>query len=225
MWRHRPERKMPSLHALGMLEPGELNDPCTFRYEMRTNWGLFTFSLSFDILIDLDDGSYYGTIGAAIWNAAIATAICRTVNLDLVWLYRWRGTGAPFPYVPAGINRGRRGGTPANQARSVHIMMHTGHSDELAARRLVLPNTPLSWQTDTLLNDRGWDAVMECAFGLKMGLAGTELGSDLQHLIAYPGIVPVSIDNLSGTGLRRVSHLKVLQYTDKAPNWDGGILG
>jgi hypothetical protein len=216
---------MPSAHAIGMLEPSELNDPVTFRYEMRTGWGLFTFSLSFDIRIDLDDGAYYGTIGAAIWNAAIATAICRTVNLDLVWLYRWRGTGAPFPYVPAGINRGHRGGTPANKARSAHVIMHTGHSDDLAARRLVLPQTPLSWQTDGMLNDGGWDALMEFAFGFKMGTAAFDIGGDLQHLIAYPGIVPVSIDNLSGTLLRPVTHLKVLQYTDKAPDWDGGVLG
>jgi hypothetical protein len=90
---------MPSAHTLGMLEPSELNDPCTFRYEMRTNWGLFTFSLSVDILIALDDSSYYGTIMSAIWNSAIATAICRTVSLDLMWLYRWRGAGSPFPYV------------------------------------------------------------------------------------------------------------------------------
>lgn len=216
---------MPSTHHLGMLDPGELNDPCTFRYEMRTPWGLFTHSLSVDILIDLDDSAYYGIIGAAIWNGAIATAISANVNLDLVWLYRWRGTGAPFPYVPAGINRGRRFGTPANKARSVHVLQHTGHSDDIAARAFVLPQTPLAWQTDGMLNDGGWDAVMEFAFGLKMGLAGNDIGGDLQHLLAYPGIVPVSIDNLSGTGLRRVTHLKVLQYVDKAPDWDGGVLG
>jgi len=208
-----------------MFEPSELNDPVTYRYEMRTNWGLMTFSLSFDILIDLDDSSYYGIIGGAIWNGAIATAICTTVNLDLIWLYRWRGSGSPFPIVPAGFNRGRLTGTPANQAKSVHVMMHTGHSDDLGARRLVLPNTPLRFQTDGLLNDRGWDAIMEFAFGFKMGTGGNEIGGDLQHLIAYPGIVDVTPTNLAGVGLRRVTHLKVLQYTDKAPDWDGGVLG
>ncbi|MDA7430984.1 hypothetical protein PGB28_21260, partial [Primorskyibacter aestuariivivens] len=125
---------MLSAHALGFMEPSEFNDPVTFRYEMRTGWGLFTFSLSFDILIDLTDSAYYGTIASSIWNAAIATAICRTVSLDLVWLYRWRGTGAPFPYVPAGLNIGRRGGTPANKAHSAHVMMHTGNSDDFGAR-------------------------------------------------------------------------------------------
>src|SRR4029453_1869453 len=225
MWRHRPERTMPSAHALGMLEPEELNDPVPFRYEMRTPWGLFASHLSVDILIDLDDGSYYGTIASAIWNGAIATAICRTVNLDLVWLYKWKQTGAPFPFVPIGINRGRLGGTPANKAHSAHVMMHTGHSDDYAARALVLPQTPLSWQTDSMLNDRGWDALMEFAFGLRMGLAGSELGGDLQHLIAYPNIVEPTVDNLSGTYLRRVTYLKVLQYVDKAPDWDGGPLG
>jgi hypothetical protein len=76
-----------------------------------------------------------------------------------------------------------------------------------------------------MLNDAGWDALMECAFGLKMGLAGNDIGGDMQHLIAYPAILPPSVDNLSGTCLRRVTHLKVLQYTDKAPDWDGGVLG
>jgi len=216
---------MLSAHALGFLEPGELNDPVRFRYEVRTNWGRMVQNVDVDIMIDLDDSDYYGIIGGAIWNGAIATAICATVNLELVWLYRWRAAGAPFPTVPAGINRGRRFATPTGQAHSAIVMMCTGHPDDYGARRLDLPNTPASWQAGGLLTDRGWDGLMQFAHGFKMGLAGSEIGGDLQHLIAYPGIVDPTPDNLSGTWLRKVTHLKVLQYTDKAPDWDGGVLG
>lgn len=216
---------MPSAHAQGFLEPSELNDPVTFRYELRTNWGRMVQNLSVDILIDLDDGSYYRTIAQSIWTSAIATAICSSCRLELMWLYRWSGAGSPFPMVPDGFPTGRLVGTPANQARTAIIMQHTGHSDDYAARRLDMPNTPLRWQTDTMLNDRGWDGMMSCAHGLRMGMAGSDIGGDLQHLIAYPNIVDPTVDNLSGTWLRRVTHLKVLQYTDKAPEWDGGVLG
>lgn len=103
--------------------------------------------------------------------------------------------------------------------------MCTGHPDNYGARRLDLPNTPRSWQSGGMLTNSGWDGLMQFAHGFKMGMAGTEIGGDLQHLIAYPGIVEPTIDNLSGTWLRKVTHLKVLQYTDKAPEWDGGVLG
>jgi hypothetical protein len=74
-----------------------------------------------------------------------------------------------------------------------------------------------------MLTSRGWDSLMVWAQGVKMGLAGDELGGDLQHLISYRGLIDPSPSNLSGVLFRRVTHLKVLQYTDKAPDWQGGI--
>jgi hypothetical protein len=51
-----------------------------------------------------------------------------------------------------------------------------------------------------------------------MGLAADEIGGDLQHIIAYPGIVQPTIENLGGVLFRKVTHLKVMQYPDKAPD-------
>lgn len=214
---------MPSLQPMSMMGLDELHDPVSFRYEMRTSFGLMNQDLSVDVKIDINDPSYYGKIGESLWNAAIATAISRDVSLDLLWWVRWRSGPLAWPHAPSFFSRGRQGGTPAGKAHSAIVMMHTGHGDEAAVRRITLPSTPLSWQADGMLTDRGWDSLMAWAQGVKMGLAGDELGGDLQHIIAYPHIIPATIENLSGTLFRRVTHLKVLQYTDKAPDFNGGL--
>lgn len=214
---------MPSPHDLGMMEVADLNDPVSFRYEMLTSFGLVAAELSVDVKININDNSYYPKIGLSLWSASIATAISRDVRLDLMWWVRWRSGSLALPVAPPMLSRGRQTGTPAGKAHTATVMMHTGHSDNLAARRLYLPSTPLTWQSGGMLTDRGWDSLMTWAQGVKMGLAGDELGGDLQHLIAYPHVADVTIENLTGVGFRRVTHLKVLQYTDKCPDFDGGL--
>lgn len=214
---------MPSVEQLGMLEAGDFNDPVSYRFEMRAPFGLIAAELTVDIKILINDASYYGTIGESLWSASIATAISTAVSLDLVWFVRWRASPLALPHVPSFARRGRQSGSPIGKAHCPLVVMHTGHSDNYAARRITLPSTPAVWQADGMLTSRGWDSLMAWAQGLRMGLAADDLGGDLQHLIAYPGVVEPTIDNLNGVGFRRVTHLKVLQFTDKAPNFDGGI--
>jgi hypothetical protein len=206
-----------------MKQISDFNDPCSFRYEMRTSFGLVAQDLSVDIKIFITDPSYYSAICLQLWRSTIATAISRDVRLDMAWLVRWNQSPLAFPVAPMLLDRGRQSGTPAGKAHTATVIMHTGHSDNLAARRLYLPSTPLRWQTDTMLNGAGWDSLLTWAQGVRMGLAADDLGGDLQHLIAYPRIIEPTLENLAGVGFRTVSHLKVLQYTDKCPDFDGGL--
>lgn len=223
MWRCRSERTMPTPSALAMIDPADLFDPVSYRYEMLTPWGRFALDLSVDIKILLTESSYVAAIGRQLWYSTIATAISAAVQLDLMWYVRWHAGPLAFPSSSLIPLRGRQSGTPAGRDHCPHIIMHTGHSDNLAARRLVLPSTPAAWQTDTMLNSRGWDSLLTWAQGISMGLAGDTLGGDLQHLIAYPRIIDPSPSNLAGVLFRRVTHLKVLQFTDKAAAFQGGI--
>lgn len=214
---------MPGPNPFGMSTVDELHDPVSYRYEMITSWGMAAVELSVDIKIDITDSSYYGKIGEALWNATIATAITRNVRLDLVWYVRWRSGPLALPHAPGLLARGRIFATAASKAHSAIVLQHTGDTDAYAVRAIHLPETPINWQTDRMLNDRGWDSLMTWAQGVKMGLAGDELGGDLQHLLRYSRIVPPSIDNLGGVLFRRVTHLKVMQFTDKAPDFTGSL--
>jgi len=208
---------------MSMLEIGDLNEPVSYRYEMQTPWGLVAQDISVDIRILIQHPGSIPAIGRQIWLGGIATAISRDVSLSALWYVRWRAAPLSFPGMTTLFDRGRQGGTPAGKAHTAIVMMHTGHADNKAARGLYLPSTPLSWQSGGMLTSRGWDALLSWAQGFKMGLAGSELGGDIQHVIAYPGIVPATVDNLGGVLFRRVTHLKVLQYTDKAPDFQGGL--
>jgi len=214
---------MPSVTRLGMLEAGDFNEPVTYRYEVVTPFGRMAQELSVDIRILINKAEYVPAIGSALWAALIAPAISRDVRLDLLWYVRWRQGGLALPFVPAQSHRGNQSGTSAGRAHTAIAIFHTGHSDNLAARRFYLHATPVRWQTDTMLNDRGWDGMLPWAQAVSMSLAGDALGGDFQQIVAYPWIVEPYIGNLFGVGFRKVTHIKVLQYTDKCPDFDGGV--
>jgi hypothetical protein len=194
------------------------NDPVSFHYEMRTPFGYMAQDLSVDIKILLSEDSYVPAIGEQLWRAVIATAINHEVHLDLMWYVRWLRGPLALPWPPLGSTNGRQFGAWTPKDETPIVLMHTGHADDYAARRLFAPAAPRTWVEDTILSKRGWDSMMMWAHGIKMGLAADEIGGDLQHIIAYPGIVPASIENPAGVLFRRVTHLKVVQYTDKAPD-------
>lgn len=208
---------------LQMIGIDELNDPVSFRYEVRTPFGLVLQYMTVDIKILISDGGHYPAIGEALWNASIATAITRSARLDTFWWVRWKAAPLALPAAPGLLSRGRQDGTSASKGHTVQVMLHTGHSDDLAPQLLQLPSTPIAWQTDTMLNERGWSNLMTWAQGVKMGLAADDLGGDLQQLIAYPRIIEPTTENLSGTLFRKVTHIKVLQFTDTCPDFAGGL--
>lgn len=223
MWRHQPERTMPSAATLKMKEPGDYHDPVSFRYEMRTNWGLVAQELTVDVKIDVAKDEYIPAIGLSLWNATIATAISNSVYLDLMWYVRWRRSPLALPWPPSLLARGRQSGLPAGKAHTAVVLQHTGHPDNYAARGIYLPNTPLSWQSEGMLTERGWDSLLTWAQGLKMGLPDGDGDADLRHLVMYNGAVTPSLENLGGVGFREVTHLKVMQFTDKAPDFTYGL--
>lgn len=214
---------MPSAHPYLMLGAEDFFDPVSFHYEMRTPWGLLAQDLSVDIRILLTKDEYVPAIGLQLWQSTIATAITSSCSLDMMYYVRWHTSPLALPWPPGFSQHGYQTGLPAGKLHCPIVLMHTGHTDNYAAREIVLPSTPLRWQAGGLLSEDGWDSLMQWAFGVRMGLAGEDIGGDLQHIIAYPHIVEPSIDNLAGVLFRKVTHLKVLQYTDKAPDLPSGL--
>lgn len=226
MWRDRPERTMLSTPAPDMMEPADLVEPVTFHYEMRTPWGWTAQDFTVDIKVLLSDPAYIGPIGWHLWRSTIATAISTHVRLDLLWYVRWRVAPLATPYVGSQSAEGRQYHDASPRDRSGTVVMHTGHTDSYAARRLFLPAIPTVWHSDGMLNDRGWDSMMTWAQGVKMGLAWETsggLGGDMQHLLAYPYIIPPTIGNFGGVLFRPVKWLKVCQYLGKAPELPSGL--
>jgi hypothetical protein len=201
----------------------EFNDPVSYKFDMRTPIGLISQELSVDIRYNVQNDVTIPRLGVELWRGVIATAINRDCSLDLVWYVRWRSAPLALPHAPPLFTHGDQVGATAPRHRTVVTVMHTGHSDNYASRRLYLPSTPANWQSAGLLNARGWDSLMVWAHGVKMGLAGLEIGGDLGHIIAYPFIIDPEPGNLGGVLFRKVTHLKVMQFTDKAPEWTGNI--
>jgi hypothetical protein len=214
---------MPGDRPAQLLAIEDCNDPVSYRYEIRTPFGYVAQVMSVDIRIFISDPTTYAKIGWSLFANTIATAISRYCYLDMMWQVRWKTSVLGYPAPPITTIRGRQWGTPAGRAHCPIVQQDTGHGDGYSLRAITLPGTPVGWQRNGMLTEGGWDSLMAWAHGLRMGLAGAEIGGDLQHLIAYPYLFPPTPGNLSGTFLRRVTHLRVLQYTDKAPDFTSGL--
>lgn len=214
---------MPGPYPLMMEGIDSFNEPVSYRYEVQTPFGLLIQYLSVDIKILIQHPESIPAIGISLWSSIIATAISRSCSLSLMWYVRWRAGPLALPAGMLFTPEGHQGGTPANKNHTAIVLLHTGHADGYAARRLYLPSTPLSWQADGMLTARGWDALMPIMQGASMGLSADVMGGDLQLLNAYPRVIPPTLENLAGVLFRRVTHLKVMQYTDKAPDYNSDV--
>lgn len=213
---------MPTLSSLSMLGLDELTWPVSYRFvEIGSHgWTQTELSLNIPVL----NGNHDKTIaaGPTLWQAIVAPAT--TSSTQLIYFECLIHHEAPLPVLSgASLAFGLQPGTPAARDHSGVLLLHSGHPDELAVRRIFAYGMPAAWTDGETLNDAGWDHLMAWAHGVYMGAAADFIGGTMQLLHMYPRVLPVVPENLNGVAFRRVSDLRVCNYVDKAPDLFLGI--
>jgi hypothetical protein len=207
---------MPTLSQLSMLAAADITWPISYRFVAAGGTNFTSWEISVDApgLNGMHDESV--ALGPEIFSNTIATAICSSI--DLVYFDYVIHRLSPIPSIGSGgSKRGRIFGTPAPRIKSACIGFNTGHSDSFGRRQHYLYGMPFNWQDGAMLTERGWDGAMGYAHLLAMGMQKHFIDGNLQHLIAYWGVIPAEVGNFWGVGFRRVTSYNVFQYVDKAP--------
>lgn len=201
------------------LQVQELHDfewPITFRWHMQTPFGRTQQDFTVDAPGLRDDIEGSMALGHVLWQRSIAPAMVTDVELTHHDTVMWRFVAAGLPQLNT-ANRGMLAGTAAPRDDSACIVMHTGHMDHRAVRRLIIPGIPSAWASDGLIGVGARHALESLGQGLIMGLARHLTGSPMLWLLAYPQLLEPQSDNPSGVGFRKVEYLRIAWHTDKAP--------
>lgn len=208
---------MSDLQQLGLLALSSFQWPITYRYTYATPWGLTRQEITLDVPPlngYLQESADFGVVW---WRSSIATAISEQVALISCQAQIWFGATFPWPAF-AGLVSGRYPGAAAGRNECACIMMHSGHRDDLAMRRLLLPGTPRAWVEDRMINPTGLRQLetmsaflVMSSFGFVEDLPGP-IGWAVRHTNVRRG--PLHVDQ----GFRKVKYLRVNQYTSRAPD-------
>lgn len=207
---------MSALSGLRMLGASDLSWPITYRFVAQGGRGFTSWEMSVDAadLAGKHDESV--ALGRLLFSATIATAICSSVAL-VYYDYIIHKEAPLGSIAPGGGAHGRLFSTPAPRNKSAVVGFVTEHDDRFGRARHYLYGMPFNWQDGDFLTDRGWDGAIAYAHTLALGMSAVFSGGQLQHLIAYWGVIPATLDNLLGVGFRRVASYNVFQHVDKAP--------
>lgn len=208
-------RRTPQSEA--MLSLYNLTWAVTTTYHMSAPWGLTQVSLT------VDAPELYGKVpesvqlGLELWNRSIATAMCRSVYLEFQDTICWHQIpiGMPIPRLQV---RGQLFGASTGRDDSACIVMHTGHADSYARRRMILPGIPKSWVVDGLLTENGMGKLEDLGHMMMMGMAAHITGGPMAWLIAYPDALDPEPGNFTGVGFRSVEYLRICHHTERAPD-------
>lgn len=203
--------------TLGMVALADVAWPISWRFDLRAPWGFTQQFLTVDCPELWDDVDSSVRLGRSLWRRALATASVRDLELLSYDTVTW-GVGTPPQPTIVTDSHGLQLGVGTGRADSVQLVLHTGHMDRWARRRVPLPAVPSSWVRDGSLTSGGWGITRTLAQALMLGGMGAFVGSPFQLMHAYTGVVPAATDNPQGVAFRRVTHVRVVQFTDKAPD-------
>jgi hypothetical protein len=191
--------------------------PCTFRYHTETSWGRSQLEITVDAPALAGDIEHSMNLGHVLWSRAIAPAIVHGVSL-LAWdTVMWQFQPSALPMVD-GLSTGLLAGSPAAREDSAVAVLHSGHSDDLGRRRMILPGVPSTWVSGGLLTLGARDALEAWGEMMLMGLCRSLTGAPLQWLLTYPGLLPASSENVGGVAFRKVEYVRGCHHTRRAPD-------
>lgn len=194
--------------------------PITWRWHMRGPFGDTRQELTLDVPALYSSLEPSMKLGAGVWARAIAPAITHDVELIGWDTVMWRLAPAGLPMTTFGMYGGAPGPTAARDDSGC-VILHTGHDDSLARRRMFYPGIPAGWVHDGLLTGSGMQNLQTVTRGAYIGMSGQWNGGPYRWLIAYPGLLTPTIDNGDGVAFRTVEYLRVCQHTEKAPLLSG----
>lgn len=210
-----------TLSDLGMVGPEAFTWPVSYRFDMSTPFGQTQLELCVDVPGLYDKRKATRLLGPWLWTMVIAPAITRGVVLDTIWSIVWGHAFIPELDAAPIEMRGQHFGSGTPRDDSAQWVLVTGE-DPRWNRRVFLPSVPRSWASGGLLTTSGWENLLEYARAAFMGLQWLAPDPVAQWMVAYPGVVPVSLTNINGVGFRPVKEVRVCWHTDKAPTPPGG---
>lgn len=199
-----------------MQGPNDYAWPVSYRFHIDGPWGRSQYDLTVDVPALAGLPVETGKFGRLLWLSTVAHATSILVNCWKYEAWAWKSAaGFCPPDSPPGV--GFRLGAAAGRLDAGCVMMHTGHLDHYALRRLAIGGIPAAWVNEGLLTRAGMGALESLAQTWLIGLRGVDTGGPAQWLLAYPHVVQPGLGNFFGVGLRRVDFLRVTHHTTRAP--------
>lgn len=206
---------------LGMIPLGILSQPITIRYLVDTNFGFTTQDLTLDVP-DLNPTlEVLSRFCPSIWERTYGAALSSSAKCSIATVVFWKTSASIVMTVPFLTRSGGVRLTPASQKNSGVAVLHTGHSDRFARRRVYLPAIPAAWSNDGMLNETGKTRLMNQWFTIYMAFKGSALANPYRWLIAYPRVVESGSGNFFGVAFREPFSIRVCSHTAKPPEGSG----
>lgn len=215
-----PNRKPTIAAERGMVALEDLINPISYGYIVQAPWGTTRQILTVEVPGLVGQDAAIKRLGWLLWGITTAPAVVGSVRLTHLSVTTWKALGVAVP-EPVPEIRGNKIGTASARADSPQLVMMTGHLDDDGKRRWFLPGAPQHWHDGELLNTTGFEELIPHARGIMLGLASPGLGSGIELLIAYPGLLEPNLENMTGTAFRRVTHMRVVHHLDKSPEVSG----
>ena len=202
---------------LGMIPLGFTNRPYTFRFTLDTDFGFTTQELTLDIPDLPFELAPLTRFARSLWPATVGSAAGRSVFCDLCTVVNWKADTGLMLTLPVG---GVRGGSflhPATRDNSAVFVLHTGHSDNYARRRIYVPGSPAVWFRDGIMTQEGRTGAYNVATTWYMAFKASALANPYRWLIAYPRVLESSDTNFFGVAFREPQFIRFPSHCAKPP--------
>jgi hypothetical protein len=196
--------------------------PISYRWHIQTPFGAYNTELCVDAGELVDDVEASAMLGRLLFSSAIAVAITRHCRPTIQEMICWKVGDAPSA-IPLTLEQGFHFATAAARNETGVMVLHTGHADGRARRRIFFGGMPASWADDGLLSRPGAERLQEVGRGWICGLVAGSGSLPARLLIAYPRSVPLSGGIGEEVGFRTVETVRVCQFTERCPDLGGMI--
>lgn len=203
-------------NVLDLYTAMELTHPVTWRYHVRAPWGLTQYELSADVPGAAGDLDLSMKVGLEVWRAGVAPATSMETELLMHDTVAWRMFPVAMPMGHLGVI-GQSPHAAAPRERTPVLVMHSGHPDSFARRRLFLAGAPANWVGPASITLAGVEGLQTAARGLLGGLAGQVYPGPLYWLLAHPRAIEPVGGGPAQVGFRYVYHLRICDLVERAP--------
>lgn len=203
---------LTNVAPVGMMPMTDFEWPVTYRYQIVSVGVAMEQEITVDVPLLKDHPDETRGLGRPLWIAGIAPAMSFTVAMlqCSVLIHRYKGAWLNGGAIPT---FGSRFAVPSRAAETPVAVLHTDHDDKYSRRRFFFPGAPRNWVTDTRLNEEGAGELRSVLAGLYGGLKGSIENAPMDWLIYYPKIFRSPIGGLTAPGFRRVSWVRLCEYT------------
>jgi hypothetical protein len=189
----------------------------SWRFLVSAPWGATQQELTVDAPPLVDKLEESRKLGLMLWANALAPASSRSLHLDAVQTMCWHGMLMPT-YDPYANVHGTQFGPSTDRSTAGVLKFLTGDNDGSGSRRVFIPAMPSGWAADDLLTRDGAEQLQALARGLYIGATEAGGASSMVLLNAYPRMFEGDGLMVHPVGFRKVTHIRVCQYTERAPS-------